>query len=158
MKKIKQKGFTLIELMVVIAIIAILAMVVLISLSRAREMAEDTNRTTSISQLRSIFYAEMKDSNITVEKFKNMSGVREIVCEYGHQSDAYDSSCPSKDILNFNVDVNSKDFCVSIELNEKDENDNPKYFCIDKELTAKKYNKSDHRCDELDYYQCIQLN
>ncbi len=156
MKKIKNKGFTLIELMVVIAIIAILAMVVLVSLSRAREMAQDTNRMTAISQLRNIFYAEMKDSNITVNEIKAMSGVREIICEYGHQGDAYDPiNCLSKDILIFEMDIDKKEFCVSIELNEKDEDDNPKYFCIDNNLTAKKYRDSVHRCGDLDYYYCM---
>lgn len=151
-----KKGFTLIELMVVIAVIAILALAVLVSLSRAREMAEDTNRMTAISQLRSIFYAEMGAGGggvTSVNEIKEMDGIKEIICEYGHESDAYNPSiCPSKDILIFEIDIDKKEFCVSIELMEKDEDGN-KYFCIDKDLTAKKYNSIVHRCD-VGYYYC----
>jgi prepilin-type N-terminal cleavage/methylation domain-containing protein len=53
----KNKGFTLIELMVVIAIIAILATVVLVSLQSARDRATDTNRVSAVTQIRS--YAEV---------------------------------------------------------------------------------------------------
>ena len=48
-----RKGFTLIELMVVVAIIAILATVVLIALNTARDAAEDAERRGILSQARS---------------------------------------------------------------------------------------------------------
>ena len=53
MKKNK-KGFTLIELMVVIAIIAILATVVLVALQSARDAAYDAKKKSSVAQLRSL--------------------------------------------------------------------------------------------------------
>jgi prepilin-type N-terminal cleavage/methylation domain-containing protein len=49
-----KKGFTLIELMVVIAIIAILATVVLVALQGARDAAEDSKRQSAVTQVRSI--------------------------------------------------------------------------------------------------------
>ncbi len=49
MKNKKIFGFTLIELLVVIAIIAILAAVVLVSLSRARERAEDASAKADLN-------------------------------------------------------------------------------------------------------------
>ncbi len=56
LQKIKnnKKGFTLIELMVVIAIIAILATVVLVALQSARDAAFDAKKKSSVAQLRSL--------------------------------------------------------------------------------------------------------
>ena len=60
LQKIKgsRKGFTLIELMVVIAIIAILATVVLVALNTAREAARDSNRKSAVAQIRSLAEVE----------------------------------------------------------------------------------------------------
>ncbi len=155
--KNKEKGFTLIELMVVIAIIAILAMVVLVSLSRAREVAEDANRMTAISQLRNFFYMEANMGDIDRDNLYNFGGgIAEIICEYGDDSYGVPAgvNCPLKGILYIDISDDQKEFCASIELNEEDAVGN-KYFCIDKELSAKKYDSGDHRCDEPDYFQCM---
>lgn len=157
MKKKNKTAFTLIELMVVIAIIAILALAVFISLSRAREMAEDTNRMTAISQLRSFFYSEIKAQDIDFSNLESVAnsvggGVREIICEYG---DTTMPDCSSKNVLHFNVKGDRKEFCVSIELIEKDEYGETKFFCIDKDLSAKKYNNADHRCGDHNYFNCM---
>ncbi len=58
MFKKREKGFTLIELMVVIAIIAILATVVLVALQGARDAAEDSNRKAAVAQARSLAEVE----------------------------------------------------------------------------------------------------
>jgi len=52
-KKVFQKGFTLVELLVVISVIAILTSLVSISLASAQKQARDTTRKSDLSQYRS---------------------------------------------------------------------------------------------------------
>ncbi|MBD3282639.1 MAG: prepilin-type N-terminal cleavage/methylation domain-containing protein [Candidatus Portnoybacteria bacterium] len=47
----KKRGFSLIEILVVIAIIGIIASIVMVSLFNARDKARDTKRKTDISQI-----------------------------------------------------------------------------------------------------------
>lgn len=51
---LKQKSFTLIELMVVIAIIGLFSSIVLVSISRARRKAKDARLMADLRQIRSI--------------------------------------------------------------------------------------------------------
>ena len=62
MKKNYKKGFTLIEILVVIAIIGILSSIVLASLSSARSKGEDAAIQTTVSNMR--VQAELLYSNI----------------------------------------------------------------------------------------------
>ena len=50
----KEKGFTLVELLVVVSVIAILASTVLVNLRGARERAMDTRVIASLGQIRAI--------------------------------------------------------------------------------------------------------
>ncbi len=73
-----KKGFTLIELMVVIAIIAILATVVLVALQGARDAAEDSKRKSAVTQIRSIaeiYYATKGDQKYTDFDAQTVEGV-----------------------------------------------------------------------------------
>jgi prepilin-type N-terminal cleavage/methylation domain-containing protein len=58
----KNRGFTLIELMVVIAIIGIIASVILVSLQSSRQKAKDATVLTAVSQFKTLFNLEYSDT------------------------------------------------------------------------------------------------
>ena len=142
-EKTKEAGFTLIELMVVIASIAILATVVLVSLQGARDGAEDVNRMSAISQLRSLAYAgEISD----FENLEEVSGgFGEVLCEYGSTGQSAYTDCRWLDILSMGMDEDEGEFCLSIQLKKQDD-EGHRYFCIDSDLTGKEYSTSEHAC------------
>lgn len=155
-KKRVVKGFTLVELMVVISVIAILAMVVLVSLSGARELAEDTNRMTAISQLRSFFYVETKVGDIDFNDLSTIGGgAGEVICEYGQPGDVNSLNCPARGLLVIEVDLTAGEYCASIELLEKDGLNRNKYFCVDKNLALQKYESDGQPCGVTAYCQSI---
>ncbi len=142
------RGFTLIELMVVIAIIAILASVVLISLQSGREAAEDSSRMTAVNQIRSLVFAGESEGEIEHDEFGKIGeGLAQIICKYGEENEVALPDCKAKGILKIVVDEEKQEFCVSIELEEKDSEGN-KYFCMDRGLTGEKYGSSEHACGE----------
>lgn len=65
MKKNKQKGFTLIEILVVIGIIAILAAIVLIAINPAKQFADanDTQRSANVNAILNAVGQYMIDNN-----------------------------------------------------------------------------------------------
>lgn len=62
MRTKNKNGFTLIELMVVIAVIALLASVVLVSLNSARQKARNADRNATAVQLIKAFNLELNDN------------------------------------------------------------------------------------------------
>lgn len=70
MKINKARGFTLVELMVVISIIGLLSSVVLASLSTARNRSKDTAVISGILQLRNLINLEFSDTG----SYSNMQG------------------------------------------------------------------------------------
>lgn len=63
--KRSQKGFTLVELLVVISIIGVLATLVLLQLSSARARARDTKRIADVNQIRTSVESYFEDNNGT---------------------------------------------------------------------------------------------
>lgn len=84
-QKIKQSGFTIVELLIVIVVIAILAMLVITTFSGIQQKARDTKRQTDIKALHSqleAFYAQngggypvMVDVNTQSWRDTNMKGL-----------------------------------------------------------------------------------
>ncbi len=143
--KLNKKGFTLIELMVVIAIIAILATVVLVSLSSARTAAEDANRTAALAQVRSlaeVYYAQDLDYRAISEPKDELE---ELIRVYGDADDyPAETDADSKGALrvSWNEAVETIDgteyginelYCASMDLMSG------KFLCVDKDLAIKSY-------------------
>ena len=63
MKNQKRKGFTLIELMVVVAIMGLLAALAVISLNNARQRARDARRISDIKQIQTALELYYLDNN-----------------------------------------------------------------------------------------------
>jgi prepilin-type N-terminal cleavage/methylation domain-containing protein len=61
-KSRSQKGFTLVELLVVISIIGVLATLVLLQLGTARARARDTKRITDVNQIRTAVESYFEDN------------------------------------------------------------------------------------------------
>ncbi len=80
LKKImrKQKGFTLIELMIVVAIIGILASVVLTSLGKARSKAKDTAVMSELSGLRASAEIYATDNDDSYEGFCDDTSIDQV--------------------------------------------------------------------------------
>ena len=116
----KNKGFTLIELMVVIAIISILATVVLVSLQSARDRAEDSNRISVITQIRSL--AEVHRAGLTELSYTGLAADNEVAGLLTAYSAAADGGLV--------VEASGDNYCAQILLK------NEKYFCTDDSLTA----------------------
>ncbi len=116
----KKKGFTLIELMVVIAIIAILATVVLVSLQSARDAAHDSNKRVAINQIRSlaaVYYTQNK----TFAKLEESEEFEKIKGENDMHYSFYDDG-----------------FCITVKLK------NEKWLCLDHERAIEEY--ENRRC------------
>lgn len=66
-KKIKQPGFTLIEILVVIGIIAVLAVIVLVAINPARQFAQsrNTQRTSNVNAILNAIGQRMADNKGT---------------------------------------------------------------------------------------------
>ncbi len=133
-EKKKEKGFSLIELMIVIAVVAILATFTLIALQNARNSAEDSRRVSATTQIRSfssVYYA----INGTYENIESAPEIRDAI-------EKYDETMGEKKILRISVvgeGFNSK-YCAEIELVNND------YFCVDESLQT--VENEERRCGE----------
>jgi prepilin-type N-terminal cleavage/methylation domain-containing protein len=124
-----KKGFTLIELMVVIAIIAILATVVLVALQGARDAAEDSKRKSALSQVRSVaevYYATNDRS------YANLDGNDAEIAQLKAEHEEGDG--------NLTIHSSDDDYCAYIELTGHDAaNNDYDYFCLSNTQPPKTY-------------------
>jgi len=75
MKNLKSKGFTIIELLIVIFIIGILATVIYVSLTYMRQKARDAERISDINKIASVLESYYADNgNYPVDAFDEAGG------------------------------------------------------------------------------------
>ncbi len=121
-----KKGFTLIELMVVIAIIAILATVVLVALQGARDAAQDSKRKSALSQVRSVaevHYATSGQSYATLADETDgvyvNSEIGQLMNEHGDAENG-----------NLTIHSDADNYCAVIELTGHHVTENYRTFCV----------------------------
>ena len=136
-----KKGFTMIELLLVVAIMGLLIAIILVSLSSIRDSAKDTRILSSLEQLRSVAQ-DFHTKNLT----------------YSGLAADYYFSLLSQDIKNMGgtdpmvaIATNGSGYCVYTKLN------NGEYCCIDDSFIYKCYGNNillEGNCKDGDNYKC----
>ncbi|MBU1046221.1 type II secretion system GspH family protein [Patescibacteria group bacterium] len=95
---IKQKGFSLIELLIVVAIMGILAAVVLSSLGTAREKARDARRLEDVKDMVKLLVIEADSGNVSLTGCTAADALTSICTGPGDISNFPDYGDPSESI------------------------------------------------------------
>ncbi len=133
-----KKGFTLIELMVVIAIIAILATAVFVALSSARERARDANRVMGIGQIRSLAEVEFA-RNQHYGNLKDNPEVLQIKAVEENQEKNMEVHVPDG--------AEPDNYCATVDLSDG-------YFCVNRDNAPGQYYEGTTQCTGPNSLEC----
>ncbi len=134
----KNKGFTLLELLVVIAIIGILSTIVMVSLSGARQRAQDASIQSYINQIR----AQAELHHISEGSYAGLTDPGEPTADLISNIEALNST-----VVPYigPTDVNNK-YCVEASSVAGDN-----YFCVD---STGNITSDDERCSATTF-ECV---
>lgn len=79
MKNTKKKGFTLVELLVVIAILAILATISVVGYTAFVDSANESKAVTELTQVKTLVRSQLMVNDVTVTKDKLTSATMDVV-------------------------------------------------------------------------------
>ena len=147
--KQKNKGFTLIEMLVVITIIGILAGMILVVLGTARGKAKDARIIQEMAQIRNAAAMYYNSHNYSYDLFGcgDTESKMDLICaDMGGQGGIKPSDETTPD---YGVDVFADDlaFCAAVKLNLG------AYWCVDSKGRSARYNTSpacangNHACE-----------
>ncbi len=137
-----ERGFTLIELMVVIAIIGILASIVLVSLNAARQRARDARVISGLAQVRTL--------GATQEAIQG--SFNGLDTEIASIKADVDEQAPPNTVLVLHISSDNTKYCAYARL----PSDPSKTFCVDYEMTAEEVAFADVTtdCNGTDSFSC----
>jgi prepilin-type N-terminal cleavage/methylation domain-containing protein len=137
------RGFTLIEVLVVIGIISILAAMIIVSLNNARASAKDARIMSDMDQLRS--RAHIAGSNGAGEDYSA------VVCSGEGAEQEVVTLCDDVVSLGKSVDIyrsaDNSQYCAKVQLPSNDS-----WVCVDSALTWKQYDVEPACSDS--YFSC----
>lgn len=122
MPKIKTNGFTIIELLIVIAVLSALAAVGLITLTGATNHARDTKRMSDLKQ----YQTALETYYSSHDEYPSGSGSVTGIC-----GDLGTSACPDDPKSNtYRYSTNGQQFTIDVELEAKTTGGQSQFFVV----------------------------
>ncbi len=139
------KGFTLIEILVVISIISLLTALILIPLTETRIKAKDGRIVLSMAQIRPVAALYFSDHNNTYAGLESNPNITILLNDVG----ANGGEKPSDGSVGADIfidGVENNKYCIEVKMN------NATFWCVDYTGVSKKYNE-DPGCGAA-YFSC----
>ncbi len=125
---LRKKGFTIIELLIVIAIIAILAVLIILSLTGAREEAGQARKASALRQMEAFAEIYRVNNNDSYYNFCEDEGLSRVIEEIEElqEEEELDFVCRVKEGY-------PEEYCIFLEISEDT------YWCTNHKRGIEKY-------------------